>query len=185
MGIGSSPHSLFFPPVRRLNRSQDRAEVAFLLFERPHGDNDLGAGVIEGHEQAPVPAQDSRRRVAQLVIMVLDQFQSVERDRAERGDDRRIDQFDLAAQEIGAVANLRTGGFVVRAGRFARAAKDGVGDEDLIPRQFDRAQKRFEVPARRVAGWRAPWSRLNTALRSRIRSQTAQAAASLANWSKS
>src|SRR5262245_23718642 len=89
------PRSLFSYPVSRINRPQDRAEIAFLLFERSHGDYYLGAGVIERHEQSPVPAQDFRRRVAQLVIMALDQFQRVERDRAERGDDRRIDQFDL------------------------------------------------------------------------------------------
>ena len=53
--------------------------------------------MIEGHEQAPVPAQDARRRVAQLVIVIFDQFQSVERDRAERGDDRRIDQIGRAS----------------------------------------------------------------------------------------
>src|SRR5581483_5416193 len=89
--------------------------IALLLIERARGNDDLRAGMVERDEQPPVPPPDPRGVIAQGKLVRLDQPERLQRDRAERGDDMRVDEFDLAAQEIGAVTNLFALRTVIRA----------------------------------------------------------------------
>lgn len=107
--------------------------------------------MIERNEQAAAPLHNPGHVFAQAVVVWLDQAQSVERDCAERSDDRRVEQFNQSPQEARTVFDLGARGPVICARWFARAAQDAVGNEDIGAGELNRSQELFKVVARFVA----------------------------------
>lgn len=88
--------------------------------------------MIQGDEQAAIPFKNSSGVVAQCESVGFDQAESIKCDCAERGYDRRIDQFDLPSQERRTVTDLRAGRSIIGAAWLSWTAQDAVGNEYLV-----------------------------------------------------
>src|SRR5918998_3459862 len=76
---------------RTLKSTRERPVIRKLrLFATMRGEH-LRAGVIERHEQTPVPLEDFACRVSEGQFMILNAFKCSKRHTAERDDDARID----------------------------------------------------------------------------------------------
>ena len=122
-------------------------EINDLRGQRAHGSNRLRTGMVKRDKQRTLPLQNPRDMGLQCEFVRLDQFESGEGDRSDRGYDLRAKQPDLALEEVGAVCQLSASGPVVCSTGFTRAAEHAIRYEDIVAGQAYRIEKLFEVDA--------------------------------------
>src|SRR4051794_9871979 len=99
----------------------------------------LRAWMIKRHEQTPAPLENFSGCFSEIEFMILNAPQRFKRDAPHRDDNKRVNNLNLPAKEIGTVRYLSRGRRAICSGGATRITEHRVGDKNLRTRQTYRS----------------------------------------------